>query len=352
MRRQEIGANGDPGKSNDDTFLSCYEELQRGGIILIFGEGTSHLEPRLMPLKTGAARIALGAEQRFGPLGVRLIPVGLNYEAPELFGQRVRVCFSDPLPALPFLNRAGDAREAARQLTRLVEACLEKEIVHLDDQEFEDVLVTVDSWIGHRLVSPERHRLDVMRAIADVLNHFNERDPDRVKAFQSSLRDYHQLLSSKKLNDEMLEDQTPIGMGTYLRALLAFPFWLWGAANHFIPYQIPRIVCARLNFHPTYSSTIKLLTGVLSFGLCYGLQSWLVFHFAGLTAAWTYLVTLPIFGMIALAALQYYEGYKKRHKLAMELKNVDSEDISKAKDIRHKLMEALESAEKEVLEAH
>jgi glycerol-3-phosphate O-acyltransferase / dihydroxyacetone phosphate acyltransferase len=351
MRRQELGPNADPGASNEDTFKACYDELERGGIILIFGEGTSHLEPRLMPLKTGAARIALGAEERSGPLDVHIVPVGLTYEAPQMFGERVRMCFSDPLPVSPFLKRAGDSREAAKQLTRLIEACLEKEVVHLEDQEFEDVLVTVDNWIGHRLVRSDRHRLDVVRAIADVLNHFNEKDPERIKAFQGSLHGYHEFLKEKKLNDDMLEDFPPIGFGKILGALLISPFWLWGAINHFIPYQIPRIVCGLLKSDPTYTSTIKLVSGVLSFSACYALQSWSVFYFLGNLAGGVYLGTLPLFGMIALLALQYYEAFRKRQKLTVARKSADPSAILEAQTLRIALMSKLEAAEKEVLAA-
>ncbi|MDF1665363.1 MAG: lysophospholipid acyltransferase family protein, partial [Planctomycetota bacterium] len=315
MRRQELGPKADPGQSNDDTFLACYEELQKGGIILIFGEGTSHAEPRLMPLKTGAARIALGAEEKFGPLDVHIVPVGLTYEAPELFGERVRLCFSDPLPVSPFLKRAGDSREAARQLTRLIEACLEKAVVHLEDHEFEDVLVTVDRWIGHRLVNEERHRLDATRAIADALNHFHEKDPARVVKFQEALGGYDKFLIENSLSDEMLEELPPFHPGKVLAGFLIFPFWMWGAVNHFVPYQVPRLLCGLLKFDRTYTSTIKLLTGILSFVACYALQSVLVFYYLGNFLGGIYLGTLPVFGVVTLLALQYYDAFQKRRKL-------------------------------------
>lgn len=351
MRRQELGPNADPGASNDDTFLACYEELQRGGVILIFGEGTSHLKPQLMPLKTGAARIALGAEEKFGPLDVHIVPVGLTYEAPELFGERVRLCFSDPLPVSPFLKRAGDPREAARQLTRLTEACLEKAVVHLEEQEFEDVLVTVDRWIGHRLVSEDRHRLDATRAIADALNHFHEKDPDRVVAFQESLESYDKFLKENSLRDEMLEELAPLHPGKLIAGLFIFPFWLWGAANHFIPYQLPRLLCGFLKFDRTYTSTIKLVTGILSFVACYALQSFLVFYYFGKFLGGLYLGTLPVFGVVALLALQYYEGFKKRRRLLEEQRSAAPALVTKAKELRSELMSALEKAEKEFRES-
>jgi 1-acyl-sn-glycerol-3-phosphate acyltransferase len=51
----------DAAARNRETFRRCFELLRQNRCIAIFPEGRSHDEPRLLPLKTGAARIALGA---------------------------------------------------------------------------------------------------------------------------------------------------------------------------------------------------------------------------------------------------------------------------------------------------
>ena len=43
---------------NEDTFFRCVTHLSAAGALALFPEGTSHSETRLLPLKTGAARIA------------------------------------------------------------------------------------------------------------------------------------------------------------------------------------------------------------------------------------------------------------------------------------------------------
>jgi 1-acyl-sn-glycerol-3-phosphate acyltransferase len=57
-RRQDEGADT---SRNRETFSNAAALLRRGGTIAICPEGASHSEPYLLPLKTGAARIALGA---------------------------------------------------------------------------------------------------------------------------------------------------------------------------------------------------------------------------------------------------------------------------------------------------
>ena len=65
---------------NVSTFEACHAALADGAHIAIFPEGEMHTEPALLPLKTGAARIALGAAADAGVRGVVLVPVGLVYE--------------------------------------------------------------------------------------------------------------------------------------------------------------------------------------------------------------------------------------------------------------------------------
>ena len=73
-------------RPNEATFGRCYDYLGQGGTIMIFPEGTSVSERRLRPLKTGAARIALGAEARHDfKLGLHMLPVGINYFDPAAF---------------------------------------------------------------------------------------------------------------------------------------------------------------------------------------------------------------------------------------------------------------------------
>lgn len=54
-------ADGATMTRNSATFSVSNRLLARGGMVAIFPEGISHDEPALQPLRTGAARIALGA---------------------------------------------------------------------------------------------------------------------------------------------------------------------------------------------------------------------------------------------------------------------------------------------------
>ncbi|MEL7210194.1 MAG: 1-acyl-sn-glycerol-3-phosphate acyltransferase, partial [Actinomycetota bacterium] len=76
--------------SNDEMFASCYDALRAGGHILIFPEGVTRNEPSIAPVKTGAARIALGARAS-GVEDVHVLPVGIHYEDKAALRSRVFV---------------------------------------------------------------------------------------------------------------------------------------------------------------------------------------------------------------------------------------------------------------------
>ncbi|HSN26659.1 MAG TPA: 1-acyl-sn-glycerol-3-phosphate acyltransferase [Kofleriaceae bacterium] len=85
--------------SNEAMFAKIASHLADGGNILIFPEGTSHSEPTLAPLKTGAARMLIAAEA-----AARTPPtfqaVALEFDDRERFRSRCLVvwapCASSP----------------------------------------------------------------------------------------------------------------------------------------------------------------------------------------------------------------------------------------------------------------
>ena len=117
FRDRDRGANV---SRNFETFARCGKLLAAGGRIALFPEGESHNRHGQLPLKSGAARIVLDAEERLGPLGVRVVPVGLRYEAKDRFRSTVWVCVGsaiDPAAEIALVARwAGPAWGLAMSL--------------------------------------------------------------------------------------------------------------------------------------------------------------------------------------------------------------------------------------------
>src|SRR5688572_4533677 len=94
-RRQDPGADL---SKNREMFARVRAHLSQGGATALFPEGTSHSDPRLKPMKTGAARIGLGVT---APSPLLIQPVGLFYTDKRTFRSAALVYFGEPFPVHP-----------------------------------------------------------------------------------------------------------------------------------------------------------------------------------------------------------------------------------------------------------
>lgn len=104
--------------NNDAAFRTCRAVLRGGGIVAIFPEGISHDESTLQPLKTGAARIAIGAMEE-GAHGLAVVPLALVYDAKARFRSRALVRVGEP-----FAVEGDDARAVTAMIDDRMSAVL------------------------------------------------------------------------------------------------------------------------------------------------------------------------------------------------------------------------------------
>src|SRR6476620_165467 len=98
-------------ESNFATFDNCFELLRRGRCIAIFPEGISHDEPQLQKMKTGAARIALGAisDPSEPASGLKIVPVGLYYTSKTSFRSEALIPYGELFDVEPIeLDASGE----------------------------------------------------------------------------------------------------------------------------------------------------------------------------------------------------------------------------------------------------
>lgn len=129
-RGDEGGATG-----NEDAFSECHRALASGDTVAIFPEGTTHDRPRLDPLKTGAARIALGARAA-GAERLAIVPLGLTFPDKVALRSSALVQVGRPieLDVVAPRGAGADDIEAVRQLTAVIDRGL-----RAVSPDFEDV---------------------------------------------------------------------------------------------------------------------------------------------------------------------------------------------------------------------
>jgi 1-acyl-sn-glycerol-3-phosphate acyltransferase len=103
-------------EKNFDTFDACYDALNKGGVVLIFGEGLCKNNWDLRPLKKGPARIAQRAwNGSDAAKDLVIVPVGLTYEHFDGGGKSSMLRYGAPITK----NDLGDDLQASNFVQQL-----------------------------------------------------------------------------------------------------------------------------------------------------------------------------------------------------------------------------------------
>jgi 1-acyl-sn-glycerol-3-phosphate acyltransferase len=99
------------------------EVLQNREMLVIYPEGNIFRDNQLRSLKPGLARLALQAEASKPGLGIKVVPIHLNYSQPfPTWGCRAKVAIGKPL-AVSTYNQ-GSVKQNAQRLTEDLETAL------------------------------------------------------------------------------------------------------------------------------------------------------------------------------------------------------------------------------------
>jgi 1-acyl-sn-glycerol-3-phosphate acyltransferase len=112
---------------NVESFENCYQELEACGAIGFYPEGTSHPEPWVNQIRTGAARLAMQAEDRNNfNLNLKVVPIGINSLKPGSFRGSVFVKFGNPISLKKYNDPyRKNSVEAVEQLTAEIQKEME-----------------------------------------------------------------------------------------------------------------------------------------------------------------------------------------------------------------------------------
>ena len=239
--------DGHDTRANQDTFAAVFQALEAGEAVCIFPEGISHNEPELQPLKTGAARMALGTDPA---TPVRIVPVGLTYRDKSRFRGEVAAQIGAAVDVAPFRAQHADAPKAA--VTALTQAI---------DDAVREVTVNLARWedlplleLAERLWPGEPDPVVRLRTFSAAQRTFEREDPEAIAALRIRLHDFANSLASLGLADPGALDRRyhPSGVGRFVgRNLFALvvglPAALLGAVAYFVPYQLVRLTAARVS---------------------------------------------------------------------------------------------------------
>ncbi len=298
-RRDGDGDGNNHTARNLDSFDACYRLFAAGKVLLIFPEGESHFSPGLRKVRTGAARLALGALKRNGRAPL-LLPVGLNFNTVGQFRSDLLVLLGEPLPVEPLAGEAED--EAALRLTSDIEGALRRVTLNLESWEELDLLRRIERFFvlreGKYRKRSLKQRFRALQRLSAVQQTLRERAPEQVNSVARRLRQFERLCRRFGVRDYHLTvHYTPWLVTRFVvrtaAVLAALPAGAWGLLNSVVPYWLPGRLAVRLSSDRYQYDTAKILLGLLFFSLFWGGQTALADFQWGHTAAGAYALALP-----------------------------------------------------------
>ncbi|CAN5726302.1 hypothetical protein BH23GEM3_BH23GEM3_08410 [soil metagenome] len=299
---------------NDEAFRAAYAVLAGGAAVGIFPEGISHDESSLTRLKTGAARIALGAARLHGDL-IPIIPIGLTLRGKEHFRSEALVQIGEPI-AWADLAISGSGPAEVKDLTRRIEAALRSVTVNMERWEDAPLIEAAAAVYAAAMGEPPApaQRVAALNEITAILKRLRQDENAEWEPLARDLSEHMRVLHALGLRPADLRSQP--GMGQAVRwtvRQLAF-FGLTGAmaaagaAVFYLPHRITDAAVARLDATPDLRATSRTLGGAFFFGLWIIFLALAVGFAAGVAAGVATLFILPALALPTLAALDRWRG--------------------------------------------
>ena len=298
--------------------------MGEGSAVGIFPEGTSHSRPSLAELKTGAARIALGAFERRGEV-FPIVPIGLTLRRKERFRSQALALLGDPVEWGDLGPRGVEDREAVRELTRRIGAALQRVTVNLETWEDAPLVEWTEAiWAAeHRSYDDRGEQLARIGVISTMLASLRRRPVDGGAAASEPRVDIPRLageilehrgrMSALRLTPRDLSSSRPrLGyrvldpVSALVAAVGLLLFW--------IPYKLTGRIAALARPTPETQSTYRLLIGVLVYTAWVAGLTAVAGRLGGALAALAALVGIPVLGLVGLKIRERRREQRKQWK--------------------------------------
>jgi 1-acyl-sn-glycerol-3-phosphate acyltransferase len=309
-RRQD---EGEDVSRNLETFAAARKLLARGGTIGIFPEGVSHDEPRLKALKTGAARIALGAVSSGEALDLEIVPVGLYYTEKTMFRSSALVHFGEPLPVTRVaLEPDGTPpRDAVRELSDRIGKALREVMLHAEQEEAlalidraERIFSAEEAGDGKQLLS---RTLELRQRFLEGYAFYRARAPQRIASIESRIARFeHELKQAGVDPFELSLPPTAVHtivklIGQVVTCAVLAPFALLGAGVHYPAYFLGGYLARHLaRDEQDVISTFKIISAMPLFPLTWIVALPILWLVAGWQVGLVALLMIPLSGYIAI----------------------------------------------------
>ena len=315
--------NSDADERNVQSFEACYEVFEKKGAIGVFPEGLTHLDRQVKKMKTGTARIAFEAEVRNNwQLGLKIVPVGLNYYHPTRIRGKIFVNFGKPFLLAEFRKEyESNPETAVHNLTDLIHEKIQEHIIHVDSENVQQLLSDLEhiykAHISSRLSKEmEVNEFLISKKLAEAVQYYSQHQPEKIVEVWGQIENYKRKLKDMGVGDTMIREYRHRGVvwrgiGALLLSIFGMPVVLYGWINSLPAIILTTILSHRKANRLTKIALTKLTTGLLIFPVIYILQIIIFRNLfeAGYTVP--YAISLPLTGFFTLFFRDKFKVYKR-----------------------------------------
>ena len=318
-RHQDEGADV---SRNSEMFAAARRLLATGGTIAICPEGVSHDEPRLKPIKTGAARIALGAVSTGEVVDLKIIPAGLYYTSKTKFRSAALLYFGQPIDVIPVpLEANGNPpREAVRELSSRIETALRGVILEAEHEEAlhtisraERIFSSVDDQDGEDTLAEE---LQLQQRFIKAYAVLRERAPERLRKLEVRMSRFEEELTQAGVDPEDLSPPTST-LDVFRHLITRVFFFLlllvpatFGAMVHYPAYRLGGYLATRFSRdEEDVVSTVKIISAMLLFPFTWLVAAIVSYRYLGWKFSLLTTVIVPVVGYLAIRFFEEIDSF-------------------------------------------
>jgi glycerol-3-phosphate O-acyltransferase/dihydroxyacetone phosphate acyltransferase len=244
--------------ANAEAFDRIAGHLAHGGNILIFPEGTSHSEPKLAPLRSGAARMLVAAADR-GASTPTFQAVALEFDQRDDFRSRALIVWG---PVRRFADLPGDLDQQVVAATARMDADLRELLVEGDTHEERALIARVAQMLANDAGDGSLEGWNTIgRQVELASRTLRGRDAAIASDVATRVDAYYAELERLGVRDAQVVARNETAETTRAttrarRLAVLAPLAIPGFALYALPYFIPRLVARRTD--PDAVSTVKL----------------------------------------------------------------------------------------------
>lgn len=343
------------GVDNQDSFIECYKILEKGKTLVIFPEGNSYKEKVLRELKTGTARIALQVETNFNhQLGLKVIPIGLNYVQPEKFRSQILLEIGHPIEISDFSpDYQINSIQSARKLTEHFRLGLEKVLFTTQNNDQEIFVESIYQILHSKYIRQKdkgvKREVNEMKQIQQAIDELQLLNPERLKLIEAKVKSFQWKLEKINIKTDFLDRKWRSRMffrqmmTSFIFIIIGIPLYIFGIIHNITQFQLTDWIVPKISKDIEYYAPLAILLGFIIYPLIY---SFFIFFFGvellnlSLVSCLLYFSIMPFSGLFAYWFTKYLKhiSYKWQYVFLMMDRGQVLKDLQKEKQLIKKLI--------------